>query len=51
MVIRKMQHNFKLHPKLGERLRREAQRTRRTQTAIVEMALEQALKCKRGEAA
>lgn len=37
---RKIMRGFKLEPKLTELLRREAAKQRRTQTAVVEMALE-----------
>lgn len=37
---RKIHRNFKLAPAMDARLRKEAAKTRRTQTAILEMALE-----------
>lgn len=40
---RKIHRNFKLQPKLNEALKRIAKRTHRTQTAIIEMALEEFL--------
>jgi len=44
---RKVHQNFKLDPKLDRQLKKEAEKTRRTQTAIVEMALESFLNVRR----
>lgn len=46
----KAHRNFKLNPQLNARLVKEASQTRRTQTAIVEMALEEWFKLKRAAA-
>lgn len=48
---RKIFRGFKLKPELNKKLVLEAGKTRRTQTAIVELALEEWFKVKRGLAA
>lgn len=44
----KVHRNFKLEPALNDKLKREAAKTSRTETAIVELALQEWFSVKRG---
>lgn len=47
MQRRKVHRNFKLPPDLNQKLVKEAAKTRRTQTAIIELALGEWFRIKR----